>query len=136
MADKKETKKSIRPVNSKKAQTVRERASKAQTDKPRRIRKTASKVATPLAKARKAGKKEVYLPLPDNKAGRFLNKKVRLVPAFFSEAFAEIRQVTWPGKKDTLRLTLAVFVFAVIFSIFVGFLDFLLDKLFREFIIN
>lgn len=132
----KKTKKSIRPVNNKKTQTVRERANKGPTEKPRRIRKTAGKIKSPLSRFHKAGKKEVNLPLPDNKVGQILNKRVNLIPVFVKEAFSEISQVVWPNKKDTLRLTLAVFIFATIFAIFVGILDFALDKLFREFIIN
>lgn len=137
MAKKDEPKKrTLRPGAAKKTQTVRQRAT-SPTDKPRRVRAAASKVAGPLQRARKAGKREVdIIPLPDNKAGRFLKRRVRFVPKFFSEAFTEIRQVTWPTGRDTIRLTMAVFIFAVLFSIFVGFLDFVLDKIFREFILN
>lgn len=120
----------------KKTETVRERAAKGQTDKPRRIRKTAGKVVTPIKSIRKVGKKEYHLPLPDNKVGRILKKRVKLMPKFVREAWAEIKLVTWPNRHDTMHLTLAVFIFAVIFAVIVGFLDFGLDKLFKKVILN
>ena len=120
----------------KKTETVRERAAKGQTEKPRRIRKTAGKVVTPILGAKRIGKKEYHLPLPNNKAGRILKKRVRLAPKFVREAWAEIKLVTWPNRRDTMRLTMAVFIFAVIFAVIVGFLDFGLDKLFKKVILN
>lgn len=114
----------------KKQQTVRERTQTGA--KSRRLRSTASKVAGPLGKARQTGKREYHLPLPDNRAGRVLRKRVRIMPAFMRDAWQEIKQVTWPTAKDTMRLTLAVFIFAAVFAAIVGVLDFGLDKLFRE----
>ncbi len=139
MADKeaKEPKKRIRkPGSAKKTQTVRERTETAPKDKPRRIRKTARKISLPLGKVRHVGKKEVNvpLPLPDNKAGRVLKKKVkfRIVPKFVREAFVEVKLVTWPDRRQTINLTLAVFIFAVVFATLVGGLDYVLGELFKK----
>lgn len=121
----------------KKVQTVRERTAVNAQDKPKRIRKGAAKLANPVKKLNKVGGgKEYHIPLPDNKAGRFLRRRARLWPKFFGEAWAEIRQVTWPNRKQTIRLTFAVFIFALIFGIMVALLDYGLDKLFREVIVN
>jgi preprotein translocase subunit SecE len=135
MADKKEAG-SKKPRTLKKNQTVRERAASAQAEKPKRLRNKARNFVGPLKKVRKHGKKEFHLPLPDNKVGRFLRRRVRFMPKFVREAWAEIRLVTWPNRKDTFRLTMAVFIFAVIFASIVGLLDFGLDKLFKEVLLD
>jgi preprotein translocase SecE subunit len=122
--------------NIKKSQTVRERASASDRKQPRRIKQTAANVATPLKKARAIGKKEFHLPLPDNKIGRLLGKRGRLTPKYIREAWQEIKQVAWPNRSETMRLTLAVFIFALVFAVIVGLLDYGLDKLFRNVILD
>ena len=139
--DKKQsTKKSLGGLKTKKpVQTVRERsAAGPKAEKKRRIRKTASRLKAPLGKARGFGVREYHLPLPDNKAGNFLKKhiRIRLVPKFIVEAFREVRQVTWPNRSETTRLTIAVFVFAVIFASFVGLLDYGLGEVFKKAFVN
>ncbi len=76
--------------------------------------------------SKKVLKKEVNLPvpLPDNKVGRALKKKRRAPLAkYFSEAWAELRKVTWPSRKETLKLTLAVALFTAFFTVFTALLD-------------
>jgi preprotein translocase SecE subunit len=136
MAEKKEDSKNKKPRVLKKTQTVRERAATARAEKPKRIRKTASTLTTPLKKASSKGKKEYHLPLPDNKVGRILSRRVRFVPSFIKNAWNEIRLVTWPNRRDTLRLTMAVFIFAIVFAVIVGLLDYALDKLFKEVLLD
>ncbi len=116
--------------------TVRERANTAKAPKNNRIRKSTSKVAKPLQKAHKFGQKEYHVPLPDNKLGRLLSKRGRLVPKFLREAWAEIKLVTWPNRRETYRLTVAVFIFAVVFGVMVALLDMGMDKIFKEVIIQ
>ena len=62
--------------------------------------------------------------------GRVLSKILFL--SYFRESWRELRQVTWPNRKETIQLTFAVFIFAVTFALFIGVIDFGLDKLFRE----
>ena len=133
---KEEEVKKPKPVR-KKQQTVRQRSETEQNRKPRRLRSTAGKIASPLKKARVLGKREYHVvPLPDNRAGNILRKRVRIFPSFVVNAWREIRLVTWPGRSETIRLTIAVFVFAVVFAVIVGFLDYGLDKLFKEVILK
>lgn len=120
----------------KKQQTVRERTKTQNTGRVKRIRTNAGRIKTPVKKAHATGKREFHLPLPDNKFGRILRKRVRIFPKFVREAWAEIRQVTWPTPRETVRLTIAVFIFATIFATIVGVLDFGLDKLFKEVLIK
>lgn len=119
----------------KKPETVRERVEKSSVEKPqktKRIRKVAKKVSKPFLWASSIGQKEWYVPMPDNKTGRFLNKKRRFTPGYFRSAWKEVRQVTWPSRKETWKLTLAVFMFATIFGVILAITDYGLDKLFRR----
>ena len=121
----------------KKPQTVRERTRQSGTKRTRRILNTAGKVAGPIKKASSFGKREYHLiPVPDNRFGDILGKKGRILPLFVHEAWDQLKMVTWPNARDTVRLTMAVFIFSVIFASIVGVLDFGLGKLFREVIIG
>ena len=117
----------------KKTETIRQRSERASEApvKGRRLKSTAGAAAKPFRAAHRVGKKEYYLPLPDNRVGRFLNKRRRLMPSYFREAWAEVRKVEWPTGRNTVRLTLAVFIFAGIFILLTTVVDFGLDKAFR-----
>ncbi len=127
-----------RVVNvAKKTETVRERAERAsETDpKPRRLHATAGKLGKPIKAVHRLGKKEYYLPMPGNRAGRFLNKRRSFVPGFLRNAWAELRLVTWPNRRETLKLTVAVFSFAIAFGLIIAVVDFGLDKLFKQLLV-
>lgn len=110
--------------------------SRSKSAKPRKLKATATQAAKPVRKVVDFGKKEVYLPLPDNKVGRFLNKRRSFVPSYFRESWKELKQVTWPNRKQTIQLTIAVFVFAIIFALFVAMVDYGLDKVFRKVLLS
>lgn len=77
-------------------------------------------------KLKKALKKEVDLPikLPDNRIGQSLQKKRRLpLTAYFVESWAELKKVTWPSRRESIKLTLAVIVFTAFFTIFTALSD-------------
>lgn len=105
-------------------ETFRERAQRASeadvSAKPKR-----------LAKARESGKK-VTSPIfrPISKVGRFL------VPTYFRNSWAELKQVSWPKFGRSLHLTFAVIVFAVVIAATVAAIDFGLDKIFKALIID
>lgn len=65
--------------------------------------------------------------------GIFL-KKVLLIN-YFTSSWQEVKKVEWPNRKETMKLTLAVFVFAIALGVFVSVIDFGLDKLFKEVIL-
>ncbi len=117
----------------KKPLTVREHADKKQSDRaPRRINRTASSASKPIKAAYRFGKREYYLPLPNNKLGRVLNKRRSIVPKFFTEAFQELRQVTWPSRQETTKMTIAVFIFALVFGTMIWVVDIGIENLFRK----
>ena len=122
----------------KKPESIRERAAKAdiRRPRPRRIKRAGTTALRPLKAVARVGRKEVYLPLPDTKAGRFLNKRRHVIPQYFGLAFKELRQVKWPNRRETTKLTLAVFLFAIFFSFLISITDFGLDKLFKQLILK
>lgn len=108
-------------------------------NKPKRsIKKRGSKVFGPLKKALPARKKKErkIFKLPDNRLGRFFDKLLFSIPRYLRGAWGEIRKTTWPGTKETIRLSFAVFVFSAVFALFVAVLDFVLDKIFKNLIIK
>jgi preprotein translocase subunit SecE len=117
-----------------KPETVREKAQKASSEpKARRLHKARSSAARPLTKARELGRREYHpIKLPDNRIGRFLTKPRRLTPGFLRNAWAELRQVTWPSRTETIKLTIAVFIFAIIFGALIAVTDYFLGKIFER----
>jgi preprotein translocase SecE subunit len=59
-----------------------------------------------------------------------------LVPRYFVNSWRELRLVTWPNRRETWRLTGAVFVFAVVFGALVWVVDLGLDQLFKRFVLR
>jgi preprotein translocase subunit SecE len=51
---------------------------------------------------------------------------------FFRGSFQELRQVTWPTRREGRRLTTAVIIFSVVFGLLIAIVDYGLDKLFKQ----
>ena len=141
MAKEESSKKSAakKRVVKKPVETVREKAAKKATETPkkRRLNKATTTAKKPISAAKRIGAKE-YHPVkrPDNKLGRFLTKSRRLTPAFLRNSWAELKQVEWPTRKETAKLTLAVLLFALIIGGLVAIIDFGLDKVFKELLLS
>lgn len=126
--------KSQKPRIRKSAPTVRERveAAQAEAQKPSKIRKTGKVLS------------KVRLNLPNNRLGKGLGRIGRLLgkilgwllPRYFINSWREIRQVTWPARKETWRLTLAVFIFALVFGLMVYAVDKVLEEVFKKFVLK
>jgi preprotein translocase SecE subunit len=91
-----------------------------------------AKLHKPVKIIRKSASKE-YNPvkMPDNKAGRVLGKRVHIIPKYIKNSWSELKLVTWPNRKTAAKLTFAVLVFAVIFSIFVQIVDLFFNRLIK-----
>ncbi len=120
----------------KRAETVREKAEKASQAKPKKtgvLHLALRYIAAPFR----------WIGRGIAKSGRWLRKfkafkiigKI-LWPAYFRESWKELRQVTWPSRRETWQLTLAVIIFSVIFGALVAVVDFGLDKVFKKLIIG
>lgn len=53
------------------------------------------------------------------------------IVGFFKDLKAEFKRITWPSKKDFKKATAAVLTFCVIYGIYVLFLDYGFDSLYR-----
>lgn len=110
-------KKSVRTLR----QTTEDKAS----TKRRSIKAPVGKIGAPFRKVKKSASQGRI-----GKVGRFL------VPKYFRDSWVELKQVSWPDRLQTLRLTGAVIAFAVVFGIAIAIVDYGLDKLFRQLLIN
>lgn len=125
-------------------QTVRERSKTGDsTPKKRRVRSTA-KVASKPFKAAGRGVKKAASPF-SFLLKPFQTKTLRAVGRFLAKillinyvvgSWQELRKVTWPDRKQTLKLTLAVFIFAFVFGAIIAVTDYGLDKLFRKILLS
>lgn len=126
-----------KPRLRKTAPTIKERAelhAKKRQNNQKASRKLLRKIGSPFLKVR----------LPRNRAtapvyrvaGLFKRLLIRLVPRYFVNSWHEVKQVTWPGRKETWRLTGAVFIFAIVFGASVALVDKGLESLFRQVILK
>jgi len=75
--------------------------------------------------AKKAKAKE------QKKAEKKADKKEKKV-GYFRGAFREIRQVRWPNRKETWKMTLSVIVYVIILATAIMLLDALLQLIFNK----
>ena len=140
MADKTEGKSQKRKIV-----TVRERTEQTNNARPksRHVARTAKAVSTPF-RILGRGLKKVLYPFrfvlrpfktrPARFVGRILSKV--LLFSYFAGAWKEVRQVSWPGRRETRQLTLAVFAFAFVFGLIITITDYGLDKIFKKVILK
>lgn len=123
MAEKARKRRIIKPATTARLGTGKN----SRATRPRRLKLPINRLAQPRKQ-----RPEYHLPLPDNKMGRFLSKKVRFVPKYFLDAWNELRGVSWLNQRETVRLSFAVFIFAIIFGSMIWLVDYGLDYLLRE----
>jgi preprotein translocase SecE subunit len=108
--------------------------SKSETQKPRRISRVTAKTGSALKKTRLTRNPVTKLIA---RLGRIILKILRwITPNYFINSWREVRLVTWPTRKETWRLTLAVFIFAIIFGAMVSGVDKVLDIIFKKVILK
>lgn len=128
----KRVKRRVRPV-----ETVREQRDKRQAavkTKPHRLSKVTGWLAKPfrLMAAWSFWRSKAWRPF------RFIGKVLSyvLLISYFRSSLRELKLVTWPNWKLSWRLTWAVLVFSIFFGVIVAVVDFGLDKLFKQLILN
>lgn len=62
---------------------------------------------------------------PVRKSSKSENRIIR----YFQDTREELRKVAWPDREEVIRLTLIVLGVTVVFSIFLGTLDFVFQRL-------
>lgn len=92
-------------------------------------KKLATKKAVEAKKAEKT-KKERKVPAV-LKPLWWLLTPFRALGRYIKESFAEIRQVRWPSRKETWKMTLSVILYVILISAFIMLLDLLFTKVFN-----
>jgi preprotein translocase subunit SecE len=59
-----------------------------------------------------------------------------VIPPYFRNSWRELQLVTWPTRKQTRQLTVAVIMFSIVLGTFVALLDLGFGKLFKQVIIK
>jgi preprotein translocase SecE subunit len=68
------------------------------------------------------------------RAVRFIGRILGL--RFFRNSWRELKQVTWPSRRDGIRLTSAVISFSVVFAVILAGVDWGLDKIFKQLLLK
>lgn len=58
-----------------------------------------------------------------------MDKNPSIQPNFVGNIREELKKVSWPTRKEAVRLTIAVFVISLIVGVYMGIIDFSLAKL-------
>ena len=58
----------------------------------------------------------------------FMNNKMTPQPGFVTDIVEELKKVTWPTRKETVRLTTVVIAISLIIGFYIGIIDVLLAK--------
>ncbi len=124
------------PKKAKKASSIRERNLKAAEakDKPKRIRKAAAQAKKPVGSLSRLLTTEFHV-FPQKEDAGFFTKSRSTAPHYFSDSVLELKNVTWPGRKETWKLVFAVFAFALTMGTVISVLDYGLEQLFRRIIL-
>jgi preprotein translocase subunit SecE len=59
-----------------------------------------------------------------------------IVWPYIRNSWKELRKVTWPTRKESRRLTVAVIIFAVVFGVLIAVVDYGLDKIFKRILLK
>jgi preprotein translocase SecE subunit len=98
--------------------SVRERAERAieETSKPKQSEsKRSSEKSTSEKRAKKKG-----------------IRRFHIIPRYFRDSYSELKTVTWPNRRETIKLTTAVILFATVFSLLVSAVDNVFSIIFKK----
>ncbi|MGH7234469.1 MAG: preprotein translocase subunit SecE [Candidatus Saccharimonadales bacterium] len=111
------------------AQSIREKSVAAKEEKPIKKRRFAS-----IWGHIKAPFKRLSAYLGKFKVLRIISHII--VPSYLRSSWKEIKLVTWPSRRESRRLTVAVIGFAIIIGAVVASLDYGLSHLFKVIILG
>lgn len=131
------------------SETVRERAVKAQaaavTPKPTKRRLVLGGFTWPLRMIWRAlawiSHKPPFKQLGHGLKWFFTRRPMKFIAKllgfkFIASSLGEVKMVTWPTFKQSMRLTRAVIIFSIIFGGLIAGVDYGLDKLFKHIILK
>jgi preprotein translocase SecE subunit len=123
--------------------TVRQRTEQPQAEKRRIVRSAARGAGRPFRFFGRVLVKVLgpfrFLLWPfKTRPVRFIGRGLAAIffLRYFRNSWKELREVTWPNRRETWQLTFAVFVFAIIFGALITVTDYGLDKLFKKVILK
>jgi len=142
MAKKSSKKKTTQETKKKVSFREHSASQREKAKQPRRLKVTATKAKKPVR-----GFKKLLLNIlrpfsfllwpfkfgPVKTIGRFFGKVLFI--NYVIASFNEVRQVTWPNRSETFKLTTAVIMFALVFAAIVASADWVIDKGLREIIL-
>lgn len=123
-------------------ETFREKALKVSESniKPKRtakLRQASSLIVRPVAKpTKKAFSKIRRFTILKPVFWLFRLIGLVLAPPYVRNSWRELRQVTWPTRKQSRQLTGAVLIFAAVFGATIAIVDYGLDKVFKSLLLN
>ncbi|MGH7195368.1 MAG: preprotein translocase subunit SecE [Candidatus Saccharimonadales bacterium] len=103
------------------SETVRDQAKKARDQAEKPVKKSPLRLVL----------RQIFKPLKVvlRPIGKIL---LKITPKYFRNAFNELRQVTWPNRKQSRQMTTAVVVFSIFFAVAISFLDYGLNIVFKK----
>jgi preprotein translocase SecE subunit len=129
MAEKKPRVRKVETVRERNAKVTKKAEASASKVKRRPIRRAARTVSKPLSVAARPFK---IRPV------RFIFRGLSriLLPRYFRNSFRELRQVKWPTRRETWKLTFAVLIFATVFGLLISITDYGLDKVIKRIVLR
>ena len=64
-----------------------------------------------------------------------LPRWIRAIGGYFANSWRELREVSWPTRKATWGMTLAVMIFTLVLAVFILLLDLGFEQLFKRIIL-
>jgi len=58
------------------------------------------------------------------------------IAQYFRDSWTELSKVTWPTRKQAVKLTAAVLIFSVVFALYIGLLDTIFSNLLQKLILK
>ncbi len=87
----------------------------------------------PIVKAREGARREYHLITPREKGFLgFLTKNRYWTPRYFRSAFEELKNVSWPNRRNTWKMMFAVVMFSTVVGLAIALVDYGLEKLLKE----
>ncbi len=77
---------------------------------------------------------KITAPIRNTKFWKFLRRTILRSPfrGYFVDAWRELKNVQWPDRKKSIRLTFTVVMFSLLFAVFTSTLDYGFEKLAKE----
>lgn len=58
------------------------------------------------------------------------------ISKYFRDSWTELQKVTWPNRKQAVKLTAAVLIFSIVFAAFIALLDTLFSNMLQKLILK